>query len=160
MNDFTKKELESIRYCVKQMSIHIDDYNQLKEKIHTMIETYNDCQHLYARKVCVECGLPSHRKFLREPEEIKPLSICSKCGCKWFGVFGALMGGDIQCIHDWNPPQEHERDANPFPTCCTKCNEPFASCGCHRECDHESDGSICLSYPHQLKCINCGEFYR
>ncbi len=27
-------------------------------------------------------------------------------------------------------------------------------------CQHESDGLSYLSYPPQLKCIKCGEFYR
>ena len=43
MNDFTKEELKSIMYCVKQMKIHIDGYNPLKSKIQSMIDNY--CEH-------------------------------------------------------------------------------------------------------------------
>ena len=62
MNDFTKEEL----IMLKNMILHIrNDYpavrldtdcSALKAKIQRMIENYNDCDHLYARKVCIYCG--------------------------------------------------------------------------------------------------------
>ena len=59
MNDFTKEELKSIMYCVKQMKIHIDGYNPLKSKIQSMIDNY--CEHEItcingAKLVCEFCG--------------------------------------------------------------------------------------------------------
>ena len=59
MNDFTKEELKSIMYCVKQMKIHIDGYNPLKSKIQSLIDNY--CEHeageprLVLTKECVKC---------------------------------------------------------------------------------------------------------
>lgn len=58
MNDFTKEELKSIMYCVKQMKIHIDGYNPLKSKIQSMIDNY--CEHKNkcvngAKLVCEDC---------------------------------------------------------------------------------------------------------
>lgn len=65
MNDFTKEELKSIMYCVKQMKIHIDGYNPLKSKIQFMIDNY--CEHTESKtivnydndfvSVCVKCGV-------------------------------------------------------------------------------------------------------
>ena len=59
MNDFTKEELKSIMYCVKQMKIHIDGYNPLKSKIQFMIDNYCEhewYEHKQAGIVCKKCG--------------------------------------------------------------------------------------------------------
>ena len=59
MNDFTKEELKSIMYCVKQMKIHIDGYNPLKSKIQSMIDNY--CEHVLdgidgvTGQQCIKC---------------------------------------------------------------------------------------------------------
>ena len=33
-----------------------EECTALRDKIQRMIENYNDCDHLYARKVCIYCG--------------------------------------------------------------------------------------------------------
>src|ERR1019366_7304689 len=48
-----------------------------------------------------------------------------------------------------------------FPTCCSKCNEPFAACDCKEECQHEYKHDKSNPYAvYPLKCVKCGEFYR
>ena len=63
MNDFTKEEL-TILHDMAIISIEeydvSDEIFALKDKIQFLIEHYNDCQHLYCRKICVECGEEKH----------------------------------------------------------------------------------------------------
>ena len=63
MNDFTKEELINI-YNAACYELHHGcppiELEHVKDKIQRMIETYNDCQHLYCRKICIECGEENH----------------------------------------------------------------------------------------------------
>jgi hypothetical protein len=43
MNDFTKEELENLLYCMRQMTIHINNYDETYNKIQSMIDNY--CEH-------------------------------------------------------------------------------------------------------------------
>ena len=60
MNDFTKEELESIQYCMRQMTIHIDNYDAIYNKIQYLIDNY--CDHesgeprLVLTKECIKCN--------------------------------------------------------------------------------------------------------
>lgn len=61
MNDFTKEELEYLKKAIYERPNCItDEMIKMTLKLDDMIETYNDCQHLYCRKICVECGEEKH----------------------------------------------------------------------------------------------------
>ena len=68
MNDFTKKELESIHYCLRQMQIHIDGYDKLKQKIQTMIDNY--CEH--------------NEREGQQDEDGKLNVVCTKCNLQFW----------------------------------------------------------------------------
>jgi hypothetical protein len=63
MNDFTKEELENLQYCMRQMKIHIDNYDETYNKIQSMIDNY--CDHVSDGNI-----------YWSNP----PKSKCNKCG--------------------------------------------------------------------------------
>lgn len=63
MNDFTKEELEELRYCV---TLTHGDANGLADKIQSMI--YNYCEHEYNEK-----SVELHAKQCCKCQEVKVL---------------------------------------------------------------------------------------
>ena len=71
MNEFTKEDLENLHYCMRQMTIHINKYDDIYNKLQSMIDNY--CDHEFLQKESVDCE--------RYGCDIT-YTICSKCGVK------------------------------------------------------------------------------
>ena len=58
MNDFTKDELQNLKYCMRQMTIAIDNYDEIYNKLQSMIDNYCDHKNPYTKlgiTVCLDC---------------------------------------------------------------------------------------------------------